>query len=183
MDEVDDYSMALKLEETYIAKFDTYNNGLNLTPSGNKLGPGEKFNTFGHVFSEKTKANMQKNHWSKTGSYNQSGRKLSEEAKDKIRNSMLGKCHFQRKITKIDVEYILNAFNKNLIKFSPDYLRKFVTLSQKPMVETLSFSELKSQNGKPITLEKLYSEYFAEYFEVTPNAIRAILNGKNTRSI
>jgi predicted GIY-YIG superfamily endonuclease len=185
LDQTEDYQHALKLEEEYITKFNTYENGLNLTPNGGKLGDDGKFNTFGMKFSEDTKDKMCRNHWSKTGSYNQSGRKLAEQTKSKIRDKQIGRCHAkdQRKITEEQARDIVDAYNHDTLKFTSDYVRRFVTTSQKPIVETLNFSELKSQNGKFITREKLYAEYFAELFNVSTNTIRAILNGKNTRSI
>lgn len=185
IDQTNDYQEALKLEEQYITKFNTYINGLNLTPNGGKLKDDGKFNTFGMKFDESTKEKMRSNHWSKTGSYDQSGRKPSDETKEKIRSKQLGKCHNQnqRKLSNDNIEYILKVYANDMVQFTPEYLRKFVTISQKPIVETLSFNELRAQNGKPITREKLYSEYFAELFKVNPNTIRAILNGKNTRSI
>lgn len=185
IDQTDDYQEALKLEESYITKFDTYHNGLNLTPNGGKLKDDGKFNTFGMKFEDVSKEKMRTNHWSKTGSYDQSGRKLSDETKNKIRSKQLGKCHNvnQRRLTNDNIEYILKVYANDMVQFTPDYIRKFVTISQKPIVEALSFNELKAQNGKPITREKLYSEYFAELFKVNPNTIRAVINGKNTRSI
>mgnify|MGYP003588471810 CR=1 FL=1 len=185
VDQTEDYQTALKLEEDYITEFDTYKNGLNLTPNGGKLKDNGKFNTKGIKFSDETKDKMKLNHWSKTGTYSQSGRVLSPDSVNKIRSKQLGRCHNpnQRKLTEENVQYILKVYSNNMVQFTPEFLRKFVTISQKPIVETLQFSELKAQNGKPITLEKLYSEYFAELFNVTSNTIRAVLNGKNTRSI
>jgi predicted GIY-YIG superfamily endonuclease len=185
LDQTEDYQHALSLEEEYISKFDTYKNGLNLTPNGGKLDDDGKFNTFGMKFDETTKTKMQTNLWCKTGSYDRSGRKLSDQTKSKIREKQIGRCHVkdQRKITEENVQYIRKVYDNDLVQFAPDYLRRFVTASQKPIVETLNFNELKSQNGKPITREKLYSEYFADLFKVSPNTIRAVLNGKNTRSI
>lgn len=179
----DDYSEARKLEEYFITKYDTYNNGLNMTPNGGKLKDCEKFNTLGLKFSDETKSKMCENHWSKTGSYRQNGRTLSKETKDKMSAGRVGKFHGSRKVSKDEVIVIIESYKNNSIDFEDEFVKQFVKSSDKERVGSVGIKQLTTPNGKSLTLEKLYAEYYARLFGVTPNAIRGILNGKSTKSI
>ena len=52
------YSEASDLEEYFIQKYDTYKSGLNLTSSGKGKNDTEKFNTYGHKYSLKSRKKM-----------------------------------------------------------------------------------------------------------------------------
>ena len=76
------------LEKEYIEKFDTYNNGLNLTPTGAGLNDGVKFTTLGFKFSKESREKMSKAKKGKEMPWLKN-RKVSPETKAKL--SEIGK--------------------------------------------------------------------------------------------
>jgi hypothetical protein len=171
------YKEAERLEEVYIQQFDTYENGLNLTLTGKGLNDIEKFNTYGHKFSEKSKKKMSESA-KKRGLNVPIGFKHSEDTKKHWSNIRKNKVYGPIKLTREQWLELYTEFKEDRIQFESEYIARFVKKTQKLNVCHIAFSELKSGNGKPLTKETLYSNYYAEKFNVTPQAIRVIFKNK-----
>jgi len=179
--ECDTYKEAEQLEEVYIQQFNTYKNGLNLTPTGKGLNDTEKFNTYGHKYSEESKKKMSDSA-KKRGLNTPIGFKHSEDTKKHWSNVRKNKVYGPIKLTREQWLELYTEFKEDKIQFESDYIAKFVKKTQKLNVTHIPFSELKGGNGKPLTKETLYSNYYAEKFNVTPNAIRAVFKNKGIMS-
>jgi len=144
-------------EEYYIDLYNTYKDGLNATKTGKGCGHNSpNFSTLGMKFSEKHRENMRKNHWSKTGKYDQTGRKLSDETKKLISTSKKGKVSFT-KLNESDVRNIL------LLYFS------------KPIFENVDKIQ---RNGLPLSYDRAFSNYYHKTFNISVTALRNIIQGK-----
>lgn len=172
--ECDTYEEAEAIEENYIKIYDTYHNGLNesIDGKGNHLSPS--FTTKGFKFSNKSKNKMKDSHWSKTGKYKPIGIKHSEETKQKWSILRKGKAWGPRKIPIEDALKIKEEFEMDKLTFDFDFIRKYVKKTHRDLVETTPIENLKSPNGKFLNKMKLYSEYYAEKYAVTPEAIKMI---------
>jgi hypothetical protein len=172
----DTYSEAEDLEEIFIAKYDTFYNGLNesINGKGNHLAPN--FNTKGFKYSEESKQKMRDNHWSKkmknTWSKNAN---FSEETRKKWSKLRKGKSWGGRKIPLDEAKDIIKKFEEDSLIFDNEFISQFVKKMDKHKVGKVKIEELKSPNGKYINKKKLYSEFFSKKYNVTTVAIRRIL--------
>lgn len=173
------YEEAEILEGNFIAKYNTYHDGLNMTPAGKGRSENCKFNTFGLKHSPETRKKMSDNHWSKKGGTSWHKGKIapySQNTTQKWSKTRKGKCFGTRKITPSEGQAIIQSFAENSINFSSDFIDKFVKKTQKGL--GLPLEELKSSNGLPLSLKTLYCFYYSEQYGVTSSAIRRILDGK-----
>lgn len=158
--ECDLYEEAEKLEEYYIKFYDTYKNGLNVTFNGKGKNKNCKFNTLGFVYSEKSREKMKLNHWSKTKSYDQTGRKFSETSINKMSITRKGKCWRKKKISNEDMNQIIMA-----------YANDSILLNQENFI---------SDKGYKVQRKRAYANYFSRIYNVTHECILRILDGKRT---
>lgn len=176
LQECDTYEQAEKLEPMYIEKYDTYYNGLNesINGKGNHLAPN--FTTRNYKFTEKQRLNMKNNHWSKRmkNTWTKEGIH-SEEQKEVWSEKRKGKAWGSRKIPREDALKIIEMYNNDSIRFNDDFIRQFVKVTHKDKVGELPLEELKAPNGKNLNKLKLFSEYFSKEYDVTPNAIKGII--------
>lgn len=180
------YSEAESLEEEFISAYDTYASGLNLTRTGKGKSDTEKFNTYGHRHSDRSRQKMRDSHWTKRGGRTwNAGRTdaFSEETKKRWSAIRSGKCWGKRTIDPTTAEEIQNAFKTDSIDFDLQFLKKLVKKSQASDIDNLQLNELVSPNGKPLTKTAIYSYYFADKYNVTPAAIRNIITGKTKMAV
>ena len=173
----DDYSLAEKLEEEYIQQFDTYKNGLNLTKNGKgREQENIKFNTLGMRHSPETIAKIKAKHWKTKGMDNPfKGRKHKDETKEVWSKKRRGRAHGYKKLSyNLSLE-ILDAYQKDSLEFTKEFIAKFVKASQRDVVGIVSFENLKSPNGRPLTKKTLYAHHYAGIYNITPNNIRRLL--------
>jgi len=169
-----------KLEKFYVDKFDTYKNGLNMTPTGRGKSENAKFSTYGLSHSSSTRKKM-KRAWMKrkqTGFINNNGRTLSTETKKKMSATRKGICWKKNlKINNTERNKIITNYVDGVIKFDLEFIKSMVKSSQKDIINSLSFGEMISPNGKKLTYETLYAHYVSRLYGVTPQYIKALLKG------
>ena len=173
LEKCESYELAEVLEEKYISEYDTYYNGLNLTIDGKGKNKDSKFNTLGYKFSEKSKRKMSES--AKKRGPNRKEVIHSESTKARWSEIRKGKSYGPTKLTEKDWLEIYDLYVNDKIQFEKSFVLKFVKKSQKEYYDSLNFSELRGGNGKPLTKETLYSNYFAEKYNVSQQAIRLIL--------
>lgn len=180
------YSEAENLEEEFILAHNTYVNGLNMTRTGKGKSDTEKFNTYGHRYSDESRQKMSDRHWSKRGgkSWNAGVTgAFSEETKKKWSVIRSGKCWGKRAVDPTTAKEIQDAFEADSINFEPEFLKSLVKKSQASDIDNLQLDELISSNGRPLTKIAIYSYYFANKYNVTPAAIRNIITGKTKMAV
>lgn len=175
--ECDSYESALYFEKMHIEIFDTYKNGLNVTPSGQGKNIDCKFNTLGFVYSEESRNKMKKNHWSKTKKYTPKGFKHSFETKEKWSQKRKGVVWGPVKISKNVALEIQKNYKEDLIHFDMDFLKPLVKKSSRDNLENIEIGSLISPNGRKITKKLLYSIYYSEKYRVTHGCITKIIEG------
>jgi len=179
LEECDDYSMAENLEEYYINKLDTFKNGLNLTNTGKGMSDC-KFNTLGHVFSEKSRLKMSKS--AKKRGVNTTGYKFDDEVKE--RWSELRKNKYwgnNKKITDDEALIIYNTYANDELEFDVEFMKAYVKKTQRESIEDLPFNELSSPNGRPLSKMTLYAGHYAKVYDVTSATIRQIIDNNGVR--
>lgn len=172
--ECETYEEAKLFEPKYIKEYDTFHNGLNesIDGKGNHLAPN--FNTKGYKFSKESRRKMKDNHWStKMTCYWKSNH--SEEQRKKWSELRKGKSWGPRKIPRQIALDIINSYNKDILEFDCLFISQFVKKHDKDKVGKVPLEELKTPNGKHLNKLKLYSEYYAKEFDVTPTAVKRIL--------
>ena len=174
--ECETYEEAEKLEPMYIKEYNTYYNGLNesINGKGNHLAPD--FTTKGYKFTEEQKQNMKDNHWSKRmqNTWTKTGIH-SEEQRQQWSEKRKGKSWGGRKIPRDKALELIKLYEEDLITYPKDFIKQFVKVKDKERVETVAIEELKAPNGKYLNKLKLFSEYFANDYSVTPTAIKNII--------
>lgn len=167
-----------KIEEEKIKEYDTFYNGLNKTISGKGQHHNSKnFTTLGKKFSSESKEKMRMNHWSKTGSYDQTGRKLSDETKKKISESNKGKIAPNRKISDKDIDDFLYSYNNEMLNITENDIRnkcakKYLDIAN---VDNMKMGLLKTKSGHELKLTSFYIDHFAKLYKVTPTALISAL--------
>lgn len=175
------YEEAEILEEKYIKEYNTFYDGLNVSINGKGNHLSGNFTTRGYKYSTESKNKMSKNHWSKRGfmSWNKGKENAySDETKAKWSLTRKGFAWCDRKISLEDAKIILDNYKNNSIEFDSSFIVKFVKKTQVSNIENIPFEELITPNGKKLNMKKLYGEYYAVIFNVTPAAIYRILEGK-----
>jgi hypothetical protein len=175
--ECDSYEIAEELEEKCIEFYNTFENGLNLTCDG-KAGDG-RINTLGHKYTDSSRKKMSDS--AKRRGPNTIGFKFSEDTKEKWSEVRKGKRWGKAKLNDEQVLEIYNSFLNDTVKFDIDFVKRYVKSSQHSQIDMLSFDELVTKNGLPLSKEALYCNYYAEMYKVTSSAIRAIIKNKGVR--
>lgn len=163
-------------ETEHIILYDTFNSGLNLTPSGAGHGHNHrKFTTTGFVFSEESRAKMSK---------------AAKERGDRERGT--GIRAERSKAKWLDPEYRKNQEGKRKGKihkqreFSPDKDKRILDLYllSRPAIEAslIEINRLRESQGHPsITAERMFSEYTCISFRAArEHIIRIIKNANDT---
>lgn len=143
------------LEEYFIEKYDTYNNGLNLTRDGKGLSGDCNFSTFEHKFSEETKHKMKISARIRALRDKISGvrhRAHSEESKRKMSMQRRGKAQYtilpeHKKKALID-EY--NQWLKTIEYIPREIFLKYVKETQKELINELKILEMILPSGHSI---------------------------------
>lgn len=178
--ECDTYEEAEDLEEYYIEKYDTFNNGLNTTYNGKGKTPNCKFNTLGYVYSEESRTRMSES--AKRRGATSTGWKHSDYNKKRWSEERSGKYFGNnKKVPDEDSKIIYESYVNNTITFSEDFIKKYVKKNHVDLVGKVELKELRSPNGKPLSLSTLYSHYYASKYNTTVQAIRRILKNKGIR--
>lgn len=181
----DSYEEAEVLEEQFIAKYNTFHDGLNKSINGKGNHLCETFTTKGFKYSEISKNKMKQNHWSKKGFIaGMKGKNHSEDTKKTWSEKRKDISWGPRKIPLEDAKQIIDTYNKKELNFDNLFLSNFVKKTQKQDVLNgiIELNDMRSPNGRKITEEMLYSAFFAEKYSTTTVAIRNILIGKTKLS-
>jgi predicted GIY-YIG superfamily endonuclease len=172
--ECETYEEAELLEPKYIKEYDTFHNGLNESINGKGNHLATNFSTKGHKFSRESRQKMKDNHWStKMSCYWKSNH--SENQKEKWSKLRKGVAWGSRKIPRENALDIIDSYSKDTLKFEDAFVVQFVKKYDEDKVGKVPLEELKAPNGKHLNKLKLYSEYYAKEFGVTPTAIKRIL--------
>jgi hypothetical protein len=173
------YKEAEDYEEYYINKFDTYNNGLNLTRTGKGMSDC-KFNTLGHKYSETSRMKMSES--AKRRGPNSVGYKHSAETKDRYSKIRKGKFWGKGKKIPDDIALdIYESYDKDTLSFDNNFIKRYLKKTQRGLIDHLEFEDMISPNGRPLSKLKLYGEHYAEIYGVTSQAITSIINSKGNR--
>lgn len=144
----------LEKEEYYITKFNSFKNGLNLTPEGKGSGHGSaKFTTRGFKFSEETKQKMRDKKkdyvpWNK-GIY---GYKLNVDRR--------GKCYRTPKFGIEVYQEIREQYDK------------------KPHIKS---ANTKQKNGKILTYERAFAKEYCSQWEISIPMLLSIIKNETLR--
>lgn len=150
-------------EEIYISVFNTYKNGLNVTPDGKgNHNDSSKFNTFGFKFSKSSREKMRK---AKEGyvPWNKGLKGSFTPSKQWIENHTFNGSENGRAVLNEEIV-------RSLIK---DYLSK-------PFIENVGIIQ---KNGLPMSYDWAYCIEFAKKFNITPQAIRRIIQKKSWKNV
>lgn len=165
-----EYAECQSVERIYIEQFDTYNNGLNVTPTGQGRSETCKFNTLGFKYSDASR------------------KKMSEKAKARIRK--LGYRHSEE----LKAHWSKTRKGKifTTVKISPsalldDWYTFCPTVEQISSIPTrmnkrgiLVFVNSRPYSFNAVKLVLFAAEYCTKY-GVTPNAIKRVI--KNAKQI
>ncbi len=138
------------MEETYVTKYDTYNNGLNLTRDGK---PSTKHRSSGYKFSNETRKKMSDikkrdfKPWNKGKSY-----KMRPEVSEFRKGKQWGPTVLtEEKVVKIIELYLERA----------------------PLVDD-RIGKIQ-RNGRPFSYEHAFAQKYGEVFEISSARIRQII--------
>lgn len=181
LEECDSYETAEDLEEYYIDYFDTFKNGLNVTPNGKGKNEDAKFNTLGHVFSVASRNKMSKA--AKARGPNNTGYKHTEETKIMWSLKRKGRPAHNKKISNEIIEEMIASYKTDTLNLRSNYqyITEFVKKSQRSQVVFVQLENLKSPNGKPLSLATLYAKYYSEKYQYSASLIREYLTGERNR--
>lgn len=165
-----DYEECEALEESFIAQYDTFNNGLNLTSKGKGKSESQKFNTRGYRFSADSRMKMSESQKKRKDRVR--GYKHSIETRKnwslKRKGKVWGPVKIDRNIVTLDWH-----------KFTPtleQMLQLVCNLHDSP-------DRYRFKNNKPFSYSsaklKLFCEKFAKQFNSTPRAIKRILKNES----
>jgi hypothetical protein len=148
------------LEEMYILKYDTYNNGLNNTKSGKGNHNAPSFTTKGWKMPQEVKDKIStklkgKVAWNK-------GKAWGEDVRRKFSTAHKGKCYRKTKLCWDDVD-----------KIREDYSNRRWT------EEFRDFIDVVKPNGRKETYENLFSKKYAEILGVSQQNITHIIKNKS----
>lgn len=165
-----DYEECEALEESFIAEYDTFKNGLNLTSKGKGKSQSQKFNTRGYKFSQRSRTKMSESRKRRTDRVR--GYKHSVHTRQNWSLKRKGKIWGPVKIDS-------NVVVSNWHKFSPateQMLQLVCNLHDSP-------DRYRFKNNKPFSHSsaklKLFCEMLAKKFNATPRAIKRILKNES----
>jgi len=165
--EFNDYEEALKFEELMINKFDTFYNGLNLSKNGRGNHLCQNFTTYGLKFSEETKK--------KIGEASKNRQAINKALKTITNYSDENKKQFYKKIEeKKNQVFSQRGFKQR--KFDTELVKKF--LYEFKNYELKDDKLLFRKNGKHVTPERIFCEYFGSQHNLNPAYLYKILKGK-----
>lgn len=151
-----------ELEAAYIQKYDTFTQGLNLTPQGKGRNESSKFNTFGYRFSEASRKKMSDAKKGKIPScvgWNK-GIPMTDVVKAKVRRN--GEQNSGAKLTEIQVKSILKIFDQ---KLPLDNVGKI------------------QPNGRIMSYIQAFSLQQAEIYGISYATIKHIVTGKSWKHV
>lgn len=178
----DTYDEAEDLEEYYIAKFDTYNNGLNMTVDGKGTNKDTKFNTLGRKFSDKSKEKMSANHHSKQPGYINplKGKKHSAETRAKWSKLRKGKIWKGNPMfTYESADNIRSLYKNKTILIPTGMILQNIKKSQRENYMNISSDLWKTKSGAVLSYRLLLSKLIADRFNCTYNHILNIIDNKS----
>ena len=179
LSECEDYEEAEKLEEHFITLFDTYRNGLNVTPTGKGKNKNVKFNTLGHIYSEESRQKMSESA-KRRGPH--SNRKCSEHTKKKLSEIKRGKANTKcQKITDKDIDMIVTNYNNLAVMYDLEFVKTLVKKTQRDSVTLDNMYQMIGTNGKQINPITIYSHYYSRVYNVTASCIRRYITGAKRR--
>jgi group I intron endonuclease len=153
----EDHDKIKDSEEIYIKIFDTYKNGLNLTPDGTGNNYTEKFTTLGFKFSDETKRKLSLNHHDVKAEKNPMYNKThSDETKAKWSKLRKGKVS-SKKFDYETIEILL-------------YLYK-----TKPVIDIANKIQ---PNGRIIDYDSAFCKVYAGKYNMTAANLKKIIKGK-----
>lgn len=175
------YEECFKLEEFFIEKYDTFNNGLNATHSGKGYGPHTKSGwiTVGDKHTDTTKEKMRDNHWSKTGVYSPKGQTCSDEARKKMSAARKGKLLYTPKFDKPFKEKVRADYNN--ITVTIDDVLKYCAAKYKNLVTPDNFyNGIKLKSGHDLTEHRIKMFKLADQYHgvLTKAHLHNIIEGK-----
>lgn len=177
----DTYKEAEMLEEYYIQKFDTYNNGLNESIDGKGNHLSKNFTTYKFKFSEESRKKMSESAKKRVERDGPTIPQFSEETKKKMSKNRKGICWGEKKISDKDSIMIYESYFNDSLTFDDEFIKSKIKKSQKHNYETLKFEELKTPGGQSLTKRSLYSSYYSEIFNVHKKTIDNIIKNKGAR--
>lgn len=168
-------------EPLLIKKYDTFNNGLNLSINGKGNHLSGNFTTRNYKFTDSQRQNMKDSHWSKNPNIDTSWlyEKHTEESKANIskgRSGIVSEKHCKLTLdTRLQMH---NDYNENNIQFSVDFIKLYTKKTQQHLVYDSKITDLISKNGKPLTLLVLYKHYFSQKYNISAVQAHNICMGK-----
>lgn len=150
-------------EEIYISIFDTYKNGLNVTPHGKgNHYDSSKFNTFGFKFSKSSREKMRKAKedyvpWNKglKGSFTPSEQWIKNHT---FNGSENGRAVLNERIVRSLIKHYLS----------------------KPFIENVGIIQ---KNGIAMSYDWAYCNEYAKKYNITPQAIKRIIQKKTWKNV
>ena len=161
-------------EEYWINSLDTFNNGLNESPSGKGCGHNSpNFTTLGYKFSDEQRKKMSESakKRAKREGFHIRSKRSKENCKNpeyirKQKESKSGKRLRPPKLTDNQVDEIRDTFAKELDKIKEELI---------PINEE---RRKKNSGWKPITPYSTFARKYCEYYNVTAKCIADIVSGK-----
>lgn len=169
LEENPNYDYICKKEEEYIKLYDSYFNGLNNTLSGKGQSDSvgrPKFTTKGFKFSEESKKKM-----------SETRKRLFAEGKLKAWNKGQVGCFSSESLQKMSHNNKVRRHSK-LTKEEVTEILEIYFL--KPKIEGVGKP---SKNGRPMSYDVAFSNLYAPKYNVTPNNIKNIIQGKNWKDV
>jgi predicted GIY-YIG superfamily endonuclease len=176
------YAECEELESEYIKKYDTFNSGLNSTPHCKGCNPdveNSPWMTLGKKHTNETKEKMKANHWSKTGKYDPTGRKFSEESKQKMSDTRKGKLLYETKFN-ADAKRNLRLEYDALIITKEDVISRCANKYKHLVTDENLYSGIALRSGKAISEQDMKISKLAEAYtgRLTRAHIKNIILGK-----
>ena len=165
--EFDNYEEALNFEELMIEKFDTFYNGLNLSKNGRGNHLCKNFTTYGLKFSEETKK--------KIGESSKNRNAINKALKKISNYSDEEKKQFYKKIEEKKNQIFLKRGFKQR-KFDSEIIKNFLYEFKNFKLQDCNLKFRK--NGKHVTAERIFCEYFGKKNNLNPTYLYKILKGK-----
>lgn len=181
LEECDTYEKAEDLEEYYINKFDTFNNGLNLSINGKGNHLCESFTTKGFKFSEESKKKMSLSAKKRGISLAAVEALKSEEVRKKLSKKRKGISWGNVKLTSEQINQIMYNFKNNLHPFDDEFISKYITKKDRHLIGKVPLEQLTALNGKPIKYHTLYAHFYSNLFGVHKNTILQVISNDGKR--
>lgn len=179
--EYETYEEAELDEPLLIEKYDTFNNGLNLSINGKGNHLSGNFTTRNYKFTDSQRQNMKDSHWSKNPEIIPYWleKTHTDETKQKISKNRKGIVSEKHCKLSLDTRLQMhNDYNENNIQFSTDFIKLYTKKTQQHLVHDSKITDLISKNGKPLTLLVLYKHHFAQKYNISAKQASNICMGK-----